>query len=56
MLKDLQKYEMSGRKLYMVFVDLEKAFDHVPVEVICWALKRKGMIEREVLAIMEMQK
>ena len=36
----LEKYEMAGRDLYMVFVDLEKAFDCVPREVIWWSLRR----------------
>ena len=39
----MKKYEMIGRNLYMVFVDLEKAFDCVPREVIWWSLKRKGV-------------
>ena len=42
----LEKYEMAGRDLYVVFVDLEKAFDHVPREVIWWSLRRKGVLER----------
>ena len=50
----LEKYEMAGRDLYMVFVDLEKAFDRVPREVIWWSLRRKGILEREIKAIMEM--
>jgi len=40
----------------MVFVDLEKAFNRVPREVTWWALKRKGVMEREITAIMEMYK
>ena len=36
-----KKYEVAGKKLYMVFVDLGKAFDSVPREVIWWALKKK---------------
>ena len=50
----LEKYEMAGRDLYMVFVDLEKAFNRVPREVIWWSLRRKGVLEREIKAIMEM--
>ena len=50
----LEKYEMAGRDLYMVFVDVEKAFDRVPREVIWWSLRRKGVLEREIKAIMEM--
>ena len=50
----LEKYEMAGRGLYMVFVDLEKAFDRVPREVIWWSLRRKGVLEREIKVIMEM--
>ena len=43
-----------GKELYFVFVDLEKAFDRVPREVILWALRQKGVMEREVRAVMEM--
>ena len=42
--------------MYLVFVDLEKAFDRVPREVIWWALRNKGVMEREVRAVMEMYK
>ena len=40
----------------MVFVDLNKAFHRVPREVIRWGLRKKGVIEEEVLAITEMYK
>ena len=40
------------KKLYLIFVHLEKAFDHV-LKVV--GLK-KGVIEREVFAILEMYK
>ena len=50
----MEKYEMAERNLYMVFVDLEKAFDHVSRDVIWWSLRRKGVLERQIKAILEM--
>ena len=38
----------------MVFVDLETAFDRDPRKVIWWSPSRKGVLEREIKAIMEM--
>ena len=52
----LEKYKMAGRKLYMVFVELEKPFDCIPREVISWVLRRNGIIEREILAVTKMYK
>ena len=52
----LEKYEIAGRKLYVAFVDLEKVFDRVPSEMIWWALRKKGVTEREVSPITEMYK
>jgi len=42
--------------LFMVFVDIEKAFDRVPREIIWWSLSKKGVLEREIKVIMEMYK
>jgi Reverse transcriptase (RNA-dependent DNA polymerase) len=47
-----EKYSQKKKKLYHVFVDLEKAFDRVPRKVIEWALRRKGIPEQMVAAIM----
>ena len=33
------------QKLYMCFVDLEKAFSRVPRKVMAWALRKKGLVE-----------
>ena len=52
-LRQLQeKYSKKKKKLYHIFVDLEKAFDRVPRGVIEWALRRKGIPEQMVAAIM----
>jgi len=35
-----EKYRCKGKKFYFAFVDLEKSFDRVPIEVIRWALRK----------------
>jgi len=42
------------KKLYFAFVDLEKAFDRVPTEVTRWALRKAGVEEWLVKAVMAM--
>ena len=48
--------EFRGRekKLYMCFVDLEKAFDRVPRKVMEWALRKKRLAEVLVQAVMSL--
>ena len=38
----------------MCFVDLEKAFDRVPRKVMEWALRKKGLTEVMVQAVMSL--
>ena len=40
-----EKYLAANKRLYMAFVDLEKAFDWVPWKVIWWALRKLGVKE-----------
>jgi len=48
------KFTAKGKKLYFGFVDLEKAFDRVPREVIRWAMHKLRVEEWLVLAVMSM--
>ena len=45
-------FRVKGKKLYFGFVDLEKAFDRVPREVISWAMRKLGVEEWLVSAVM----
>ena len=42
------------KKLYMCFVDLEKAFDRVPRKVLEWAMWKRGIPEAIVRAVMSL--
>ena len=49
-----EKYLAANKRLYMAFVDLEKAFDRVPRKVIWWALRKLGVDEWIVHLVQEM--
>jgi len=49
-----QKFTAKGKKLYFGFVDMVKAFDRVPREVIRWAMHTLGVEEWLVSAVMSM--
>jgi len=47
-----ENFSVKGKKLCFGFVDLEKAFDRVPREVISWAVCKLGVEEWLVSAVM----
>jgi len=49
-----ENFRVKDKKLYFGFVDLEKAFDRVPREVISWAMRKLGVEEWLVSAVMSM--
>ena len=49
-----ENFRVKGKKLYFGFVDLDKAFDRVPREVISWAMRKLGVEEWLVSAVMSM--
>ena len=54
-LRQLQeKYLARKRNLYFAFVDLEKAFDRVPRDVVWWALRKLGVEEWLIRVVQSM--
>ena len=49
-----EKFSEKKRKLFDIFVDLEKAFDRVPRRAIRWALMRQKVPEKLVTAVMSL--
>ena len=47
-----EKFIEKKKKLYHVFVELEKAFDRVQRKAIEWALRRQKVPERLMTAVM----
>ena len=41
----LEEYHAKGKRLYMCFVDLEKAFDRITRKVLEWAMRKKGIVD-----------
>ena len=44
----MEKYRESQRELQIVFVDLEKAYDKVPREELCYCMRKSEIVEKYV--------
>ena len=49
-----EDYQKKDKKLYMCFVDMEKAFDRMPRKVMEWAMRKKSLSQVMVRAIMSL--
>ena len=51
MVRRMQEEYQKDKKLYVCFVDIEKAFDRVPRKATEWAMRKKGLSEVMVRAV-----
>ena len=57
MIRQLQeKYLVNNKNLYFAFIDLEKAFDRIPRDVIWWAMRKLGVDEWIISVVKSMYK
>ena len=50
----IEKYREKKRDIHMVFIDLEKAYDRVPQDIIWWVSKKKWMTKGYIDVIRNM--
>ena len=48
-----KEYQKKDKKSYMCFVEMEKAFDRMPRKLMEWAMRKEGLSEVMVQAVMK---
>ena len=48
-----EKYREGQKELHCVFIDLERAYNRVPREEVCYCLRKKGVFESYVQCIQD---
>jgi Reverse transcriptase (RNA-dependent DNA polymerase) len=54
LIRQLMERHREQKDLHMIFIDLEKAYDKIPRNIMWWALKRKLVLTKYVTLIKDM--
>ena len=49
LLQLIERFQERKRNLHIVFIDLEKAYDKMPKEILWWTLMKKGVPIKNIL-------
>ena len=50
----MERYREGQKELHCVFVDLEKAYDKVPREKVCYCMRKSGLAKKNVRIVQDM--
>ena len=50
----MERYRDKKKDLHMIFIDLEKAYDKIPRDLIWWVLEKKGATKKYIEMIHDM--
>ena len=50
----MERYREKRKDLHMIFIDLEKAYDRIPRDIIWWVLHKRGVTRRYIDVIKDM--